>query len=90
MAKLANSPIQNVNQEDTRRVDFTFGIGYEDSIDKAKAILRGLFEADERVFKDPAVSVNVASLGDSAVNISVKVWSKKEDYWPLFFEYTEK
>jgi len=88
--KLANAPIQNVNQEPLRRVDFTFGIGYEDSIDEAKALLRGLFESDERVLKDPALSVNVASLADSSVNIAVKAWTKKEDYWPLFFEYTEK
>lgn len=88
--KLANAPIQNVNQEPIRRVDFTFGIGYEDSIDEAKALLRSLFEADDRVFKDPAVSVNVASLADSSVNIAVKVWANKEDYWPIFFEYTEK
>jgi small conductance mechanosensitive channel len=31
----------------------------------------------------------VSELADSSVNITVRVWSKKEDYWGIFFDMTE-
>ena len=32
----------------------------------------------------------VSELADSSVNITVRVWTKKEDYWGVFFDMTEK
>jgi small conductance mechanosensitive channel len=39
---VSNNPITNFTKEDIRRVDFVFGIGYEDDIKKAKEMIRGL------------------------------------------------
>lgn len=87
---LANSPIVNVNQESTRRVDFTFGIGYDDNIGDAKAILERIITSDERVLKDPAHSIVVGELADSSVNLVMKAWVNTADYWGVFFDVTEK
>ena len=38
---VANGSIVNYSTEATRRVDMVFGIGYDDDIDKAKAVLLG-------------------------------------------------
>lgn len=82
--------INNYSHESTRRVDWTFGIGYGDDYDKAKALLASLLEADERVLKDPAYFIALASLADSSVNITVRAWTKSTDYWGVFFDMNEK
>ena len=87
---LATGSITNFSAMPTRRLDFSFGIGYTDDIDKAKALLLKMAESDERVLKDenpPAVMVE--ALADSSVNLKLRVWLKAEDYWDVFFDYTE-
>lgn len=82
--------ITNYSKKETRRVDFTFGIGYDDDLKLAKQILEEVSNSDERVLKDPAAFVAVSALADSSVNFVVRVWVKKDDYWGVFFDITEK
>ncbi|MCD4697416.1 MAG: mechanosensitive ion channel [Bacteroidales bacterium] len=87
---LSTGSITNFSTEPTRRVDFTFGIGYNDDIDKSKAVIEGLIKADGRIFKDPAPFIAVSELADSSVNFVVRVWANSGDYWGIFFDLTEK
>ena len=87
---LANSAIVNINQEDTRRVDFTFGIGYGDSIAEAKQVLTNIVNSESRILKDPAYQIVVGELADSSVNFYVRTWVNTPDYWGVFFDITEK
>lgn len=87
---LSNSSITNYSAEDKRRVDMVFGIGYDDDIKKAKDILIKLVEQDQRVLKEPAYRVDVASLGDSSVNFNVRPWVATADYWDLYWDFQEK
>jgi small conductance mechanosensitive channel len=86
---VSNNPITNFTKEDIRRVDFVFGIGYDDDIRKAKEMIRELIVADNRIMGEPEPVIVVSELADSSVNITVRVWSKKEDYWGIFFDMTE-
>lgn len=88
--QLANGAVVNVTAEPKRRVDFTFGIGYGDDIKKAKEILSEIANGDERVHREPAPMVMVGELGESSVNLRLRVWTDSSNYWPLFFEFTEK
>lgn len=87
---LANSSLINLSAYETRRCDMSFGIGYKDDIDKAKAIVRRLIEEDERALKDPAPLVVVGSLGDSSVNLTVRAWTKSSDMWPFNWDMQER
>lgn len=89
-AKLTADNITNYSTKDTRRVDLVAGIGYEDDIDKAKAIIVDLLTEDERVLKDPPPTIAVIELADSSVNIAVRPWVKSIDYWNVYFEVTEQ
>jgi small conductance mechanosensitive channel len=82
---LSNSSMVNINQEQTRRVDLSFGIGYGDDIDKAKSILQRLADEDSRVLKDPAAMIVLAELADSSVNFKVRLWVNTADYWGVYF-----
>ncbi|MCP4988041.1 MAG: mechanosensitive ion channel [Colwellia sp.] len=89
-ALLSNGCVTNINVNGTRRVDMTFGIGYDDDIIKAKALLRSMLEADERVLKDQPLDIWVGEHGDSSVNLFVRPWAKSEDYWGVYFDMMEK
>lgn len=87
---LSNATLVNVSIYDKRRCDMTFGIGYGDDIDKAKAILKRLMEEDERSLSDPAPRICVAGLGDSSVNLMFRVWVPTDELWPYYWEMQEK
>lgn len=82
--------ITNFSSKDTRRVDFTFGIGYDDDLKLAKQTLLDIVNEDERVMKNPEAFVAVSELADSSVNFVVRVWTKSENYWGVYFDTLEK
>ena len=87
---LSTGIINNYSKEGRRRVDWTFGIAYGDSYDQAKSILLSLLKNDNRVLNDPPIFIALHSLGDSSVNIVVRVWVKIEDFWGVYFDLNEK
>ena len=82
--------INNYSKESIRRVEWTFGIGYGDDYDLAKATIASMLDQDARVLKDPAYFIAVSSLGDSSVNIVVRAWTSTGDFWSVFFDMSEK
>ena len=83
--KLSNDNIINYTEEGIRRENLTFGIGYDDNIKQAKEILLNLVSEQETVLtlEDKMPMVAVAELGDSSVNLTVRYWSKNEDFGNL-------
>ncbi|GAA0778099.1 mechanosensitive ion channel [Roseibium denhamense] len=77
--------ITNYSAHEKRRLDLTFGIDYGDDADKAIQIILDVAAADERIEKDPEPWVRVTNLGDSSVDLGVRVWCRAEDYWELKF-----
>lgn len=88
-AKLTGDNITNFNVKGTRRVDFVFGIGYGDDIDKARGIIKAIIDQDERVMKEPEPAIVVSELGDSSVNFTVRAWTAVGDYWSFYFDTIE-
>jgi len=89
-AQVYGDTVKNFSFNDTRRIDLVMGIGYGDNIGTAVSIIERVITADERTLKDPAPKVAVAELGDSSVNLVVRPWCKKEDYWGLRWDLTRK
>jgi small conductance mechanosensitive channel len=87
---LSNGSMVNFSTEPRRRVDMVFGIGYGDSIEKAKQVLVKLADSDSRVLKDPAPQIVVGELGDNSVNFNVRFWCNAADYWGIYFDTHEK
>ena len=77
--------VKNYSHNATRRVDLTIGIAYEDDIGRAMAAIQEAIAQDRRSLADPAPLVAVAALGESAVDLVVRVWCQADDYWPLHF-----
>lgn len=86
---LSTGAMVNFSTQSTRRVDWTFGIGYGDDADKAKEVLRALLDADKRVFQDPEPFIALSELADSSVNFVVRAWVNASDYWGVYFAMNE-
>ena len=86
---LSSGTIVNYSEKDTRRVDHTFSIAYENDYNKAMEILRGIVESHELVLKDPAPTIRVSGHGESSINIVVRAWTKSSDYWTVHFDLLE-
>jgi len=89
-SQITGDKIVNYSAMERRRIDMVFGIGYDDSIKRAKEILERIISGDERILKDPAPVIAVLELGDSSVNFAVRPWVNTSDYWAVYFDITEK
>ena len=89
-SKISGDNITNYTTKGTRRVDFVFGIGYDDDIDNARRFIEEIIAQDQRVLKDQAPMVAVSELADSSVNFIARAWTSADDYWGFYFDTTEK
>ena len=80
------SPITNYSRNPTRRFDLAVGIGYDDDIDGALTLLMVLLTGDDRVLGDPEPLTVVMELGDNAVIIKLRAWTRSEDYWATVWD----
>jgi small conductance mechanosensitive channel len=87
--KAWGSIITNFSAHDTRRVDLVFGIDYGDDADKAMSVILSEVQADTRVQGDPEPWLRVTNLGDSSVDITLRVWCAAADYWDVKFAMTK-
>ncbi len=83
--KVWDQAMKNYSANPTRRMEFILGIGYGDDMDKAIKAVQGVLKKEKRLLDDPAPFVAVNSLGDSSVNLVIRAWAKKEDFWDTKF-----
>ena len=89
-SRVLNSNIINYSSTGTRRVDMTFGIGYEADIDHARSVIKSILDADDRVLEDPAPKIAIMELADSSVNFVVRPWVATADYWSVLIDTQEQ
>lgn len=87
---LTGGNITNFTAKDRRRVDMVFGISYNDDIDKARAAINEVINANSKILKDPKTDILVSELGDSSVNFNVRPWVNTSDFWDVYFGVTEQ
>jgi small conductance mechanosensitive channel len=58
-----------------RRVRLSVGIGYQDSIERARSIIREVLQKTEGVLNEPEPSIFVAELAPSSVNFNIFFWT---------------
>jgi small conductance mechanosensitive channel len=85
-----NTPLKNHTRLPTRMVDLQFGVSYSDDIAKGLRVLLELGKSDPRVDAHPEPLVFVNELADSAVVLSLRVWTATDQYWPVRRQLTER
>jgi small conductance mechanosensitive channel len=86
---LYNNTIINYSTEPTRKVEWVFGVGYDDDIDQVKQVIQEVIFSDERILDRDTPFIKLAEMADSSVNFKVRGLCKQEDFWGLYFEKME-
>ena len=86
---LSNCSLTNYTTQKKRMVDITTGISYHADLKKAKEVITNVVMAEPARLSEEKVMVFVAELGESSVNIGMRVWVKTEDYFAAKWRLTE-
>ncbi len=89
--QLADNSLINATAAETRRVDVRVGISYKSDMKQAKEILLKLGMEDNDTIKEgeKAPMAAVEELGESSVNMLLRVWTPTDLYWEVKFRLTE-
>lgn len=82
-------PITNYDRNPIRRVNITVRISYGDSIETGLKVMLDTAHADKRTLPDQPYQVFVDALADSSVNLSLRVWTDKANYWDVRRDLTK-
>ena len=87
-ANVWGQAVKNYTYYPTRRLDLIFGISYSDDIGKAIEAMRETIAEENRLLDDPEPLIAVNALGQSSVDMLLRVWMRNADYWPVKFDLT--
>ena len=84
--KVFSSNIKNYVAHEARRFGYTVGISYKDDAEKAVDIIKKLLDEHPLVLKEPSPTIFVEELGDSSVNLTIKVWAPSSHWYGVYTE----
>ena len=82
------SQIVNYSSEPVRRCEVVVSASYDSAVQDVIGALCAAGAVD-KALTDPAPVAYVTSYGDNAINYSLRIWTRNEDYWTVFFAATE-
>ena len=85
-----SSTVTNYSVYPTRMLDLVVGIDYGDPIEAGLDTLRSIASSHEKVLDDPAPNAFVSEIGDSSVDLTLRLWVPAADYWPVRRELTKR
>jgi len=79
-SQIWSAHILNYSRNTTRRVEVLAGVAYDADIEQARALLLETAQALPGILAEPAPEVVITTLGQSGVDLSVRVWVPAADY----------
>jgi small conductance mechanosensitive channel len=89
-SKLTVSIITNYSAMQTRRLDLSYVVGYQEDISAVKELLSGLISENPMILKEPEPAVTVGEHQETGIVITMQVWCNTGDYWTLYSDMQEK
>ncbi len=71
---IIDAVLENHSKHGHTRIDIPVGIAYKEDIAQAREVLMQATESIDKVLKRPATQIAMVELGDSSVNLQVRVW----------------
>jgi small conductance mechanosensitive channel len=87
---LSANVIINFNNQTSRRLEWVVGVGYGTDFDLAKSVVRDILKSDARILPDPAPAIVLKTLNESSVDIQIRVWVNRPDYWDVYYSINEQ
>ncbi|MDR1553691.1 MAG: mechanosensitive ion channel family protein [Prevotellaceae bacterium] len=86
---LISSPLTNYTKENIRRIDIDFTVAYGTNLKQAKEIIESIAANESGILSEPATETFVSALADSSVVITLRSWTKTENYWTVKYNMNE-
>lgn len=87
---MANSRLINYSSEPYRRVDLTFDVGYDCSIDHVKDVIHDVVISNPLCAREQEPFVRLTEYKDSSITFSLRAWTKTENYEEFKFNIVEE
>lgn len=87
--KIIAGEIINFSRQPERRIEMVISVAYDADIDRVKAVLNAVIDADKRIIKEKGVTVRLNEMAASSLNFAVQVWAKNSDYWAVYYDLME-
>lgn len=87
--QIVSSVITNYSEQPKRRIDITFNISYSADIEKVKKVMRDVIDSYPKILPGEPIFARVTGFQDSAVDYTLRVWVRNQDYWNSYYDILE-
>ena len=84
--KIWGDVITNITAMDIRRIDISIQIAPDQNVQQVFHLLESVVAKDPRALTDPPPNIQVNGFAESAIEIIVRPWARREDYWETFWD----
>ena len=86
---LMNANVVDYTAEPTRRVDLVFACAKSEKPSEIQKCILDAIAGSEYALQDPAPFAHISGGTNEAMEFTVRVWCKTENYWDLYFELNQ-
>jgi len=89
-SQFSNTIMTNYTTENTRTIEWTFGVAYGTKVEKVQEVIKNILSADNRILKETEPTIVLGALSEHSVNFIVRVMVGSSDYWNVYFDTNKK
>lgn len=89
-ASVLNNPVMNYSVNPLRRLEIKIGIAYNEDLNKTIDLLREMLNNEEKIDKTQSITVEVSDFEEYRINLAVRAFTKREDYWDVYYKLHKK
>ncbi|MDO4633552.1 MAG: mechanosensitive ion channel [Eubacteriales bacterium] len=86
---LMNANITNFSSEELRRVDLTCSCAKSEKPAEIQKLLMDAVSKTDKILKAPEAFARLSGGSDEAMEFTVRVWTRSEDYWDVYFDLNQ-
>ena len=86
---LSSNVIVNYNHQHNRRIEWIIGVSYGTDFNFAKSVFNELILSEKRILDTPAPEIVIKTLNESSVDIQIRAWTKRTDFWSVYYRMNE-
>ena len=79
-SKVGSAVIKNYSFEKFRRIEYTFGVSYDNDIEEVKKIILEMLKNEPLVAKTEPILVFVNDYADSSINYTIRAYTENKNY----------
>lgn len=76
---VVNANIINCTDSNKRRIEWVFGVKYDNDIEEIRHIIKDVISKMDKVDSSVAPFIGVTDFGQNSLNFTIRVWAKLED-----------